>query len=160
MATEPIQLDTAAFGAVIAFLRTLWGWTQGELAERCGTHETQVSNWETGKVMPRASSVRKLAKALGVSESTLYDLQQALLTYVTNHPVAFDSLLRTSSALRSPKEVREPQLPWGDDGPQILQERWHTLAREKAAVQQREVLLLRDTLLESLGQRGEDPKTD
>lgn len=109
MATERIQLDTAAFGAIVLFLRTLWGWTQVELGERCGTSDSQVSLWETGQVMPRAASVRKLDKALGVAESTLYDLQQVLLVYVRDHPVAFDSLLRTSKALRGPKEVREPR---------------------------------------------------
>lgn len=151
MATEPVQLEKAVFGTVIAFLRTLWGWTQGELAQRCGTHESQVSDWETGKVMPRPSSVRKVAKAMGVPQSTLYDLQQVLLGYLTNHPVEFDSLLRTSDALQAPKEVREPRAPWGGDASQVLDERWHALAQEKAALRQREVLLLRDTLLESLG---------
>jgi transcriptional regulator with XRE-family HTH domain len=48
-------------------LRQLAILTQAELAEELGVSVTTISLWETGSKRPRASNIRKLAKALGVS---------------------------------------------------------------------------------------------
>lgn len=41
--------------------------TQAELAEQVGVSVTAISHWETGNKRPRASNIRKLASALGVT---------------------------------------------------------------------------------------------
>ena len=41
--------------------------TQAELAEQVGVSATAISHWETGSKRPRASNIRKLAKAFGVT---------------------------------------------------------------------------------------------
>ena len=48
-------------------LREAQGWTQLELANKLGVTPTTVYTWERGKFDPRASQLRKLAVAFGVS---------------------------------------------------------------------------------------------
>ena len=48
-------------------LRQARGWTQLELANRLGVTPTTVFNWERGKYEPKASQLRALARAFGVS---------------------------------------------------------------------------------------------
>jgi transcriptional regulator with XRE-family HTH domain len=48
-------------------LRELAILTQAELAAELGVSVTTISHWETGSKRPRASNIRKLAKAFGVS---------------------------------------------------------------------------------------------
>jgi transcriptional regulator with XRE-family HTH domain len=48
-------------------LRELAILTQAELAEKVGVSVTTLSHWETESKRPRASNIRKLAMALGVS---------------------------------------------------------------------------------------------
>lgn len=45
--------------------------SQEALAERVGTVQPQVSDWENGKVSPTIESLRRLAKALGVKPGEL-----------------------------------------------------------------------------------------
>lgn len=47
------------------------GLTQVELAKRIDAIQTDVHRWEAGKIMPSIESIRKLAKALGVSVDSL-----------------------------------------------------------------------------------------
>lgn len=153
---ERIELDTAAFGAVVVFFRTLWGWTQQELAEACGTNKSRVSDWENGKQMPRSGSVRKLASAFHAPEGALTGLQQVILTYIRNHSADFDSLLRDAKSLRSSDEVREPEPSWIESERSLIRIRWQELARDMAALEERKLLLERDTLLESFRDRSAD----
>ena len=53
--------------ATIRELRERAGWTQLELANRLGVTPATVYTWERGKFDPRASQLRKLALAFGVS---------------------------------------------------------------------------------------------
>ena len=48
-------------------LRDEQGWTQLELANRIGVTPGTVYSWERGKFEPRASQLRALALAFGVS---------------------------------------------------------------------------------------------
>jgi len=45
--------------------------TQEEVAEHSGVHATEVSRMEANKRDPRVSTVKRLAKAVGVSPSDL-----------------------------------------------------------------------------------------
>lgn len=153
---ERIDLQTAVFGAVVILFRTLRGWTQTDLAKACGTDKSRISDWENGKNLPRSSSARKLANAFHVPERTLPELQQVILTYIRSHPADFDSILRDATSLRASDEVREPGTPWVENERSLINIRWQELAREIAVLEERKVLLERDTLLESFRGRSAD----
>ncbi|MDP2811518.1 MAG: helix-turn-helix transcriptional regulator [Rhodocyclaceae bacterium] len=51
----------------IAQLRLQKGWSQAELARRAGTSQPHIARLELGTVDPQVSTVKKLAKVLGVS---------------------------------------------------------------------------------------------
>ena len=53
-------------GEVIRMLRELKGWTQAELAERCGISATNISLLENGKVEIGKRRVEQIAKAFNV----------------------------------------------------------------------------------------------
>jgi transcriptional regulator with XRE-family HTH domain len=60
-------------------LRELAVLTQAELAEKVEVSATTISHWETGSKRPRASNIRKLAEALGVSpQDILVAIQETL----------------------------------------------------------------------------------
>lgn len=43
------------------------GLTQTQLAEKAGCHQKDVSRWESGNLEPKATTLKKLAQALGCS---------------------------------------------------------------------------------------------
>lgn len=53
-------------GEVIRMLRDLKGWTQRELAERCGVSETNLSLLENDRIEIGKRRVEQLAKAFSV----------------------------------------------------------------------------------------------
>lgn len=53
-------------GEVIRMLRELKGWTQAELAERCGISPTNISLLENAKVEIGKKRAEQMAKAFGV----------------------------------------------------------------------------------------------
>lgn len=55
-------------GNNVASLRKLRGWTQEELAERCGLSVRTIRNVELGSVDPRRSSVKLILRALDAGE--------------------------------------------------------------------------------------------
>jgi CheY-like chemotaxis protein/DNA-binding Xre family transcriptional regulator len=63
----------ALLGAAIKTERSTLGISQEELAERAGLHRTYVSDLERGARNPSVESVEKLAKALDLSVSTLFE---------------------------------------------------------------------------------------
>lgn len=163
MASE-ITLEGVAFGAGITFLRKLAGWSRPQLRDRCGWNpgDSSLSKYESGARIPRSDKVEQLADAFGVPVSTLYDLQHVFLAYVRMHPVELDNLLRKSGLRVEPGEIREPT-PRYETGQldQATERRWLDLARERGAVHQREILLLRDTLLRSFLPAGRgEPEQD
>ena len=55
-----------ATGEVIRMLRELKGWTQAELAERCGVSSTNISLLENAKVDIGKKRAEQIANAFGV----------------------------------------------------------------------------------------------
>lgn len=53
-------------GEAIRMLRQLKGWTQAELARRCGINITNISLLENGRVEIGKRRAEQIAKALGV----------------------------------------------------------------------------------------------
>lgn len=51
--------------------------TQSQLAEKLGTTQGAVSQWEKGTAFPSADKLPDLAKALGCSIEELYDTESA-----------------------------------------------------------------------------------
>ena len=62
-----------AFGKRVRELREQRGWSQEELAERAGMNWLQVGHIERGASDVKLSTIRKLAKAIGVRASDLID---------------------------------------------------------------------------------------
>lgn len=56
---------------IIKTLRKEKNLTQSRLAELCGVHQTAVSQWEKGRTMPDAESLRILSEVLGASVDTI-----------------------------------------------------------------------------------------
>ena len=50
----------------IAQIRLKKGWSQAELARRAGTSQPYIARLEQGRVDPQISTVKKIAKALGL----------------------------------------------------------------------------------------------
>lgn len=57
----------------ITLLRSRFGWTQQELADRIGFSKQTISNWETGLKVPRMGAIQKMADLFGVSMSFIID---------------------------------------------------------------------------------------
>lgn len=53
-------MDTTWNPEAIAELRTRLGLTQAEMAEALGVRQQTISEWETGRYLPRGASVRML----------------------------------------------------------------------------------------------------
>ena len=63
----------ALLGVAIKTERSVLGISQEELAERAGLHRTYVSDVERGARNPSITSIEKLARALELSVSSLFD---------------------------------------------------------------------------------------
>jgi len=53
--------------------RTIAGLNQKEAADKIGTTQKMVWLWETGKIIPRESSRKRIANAYGVNYEELFD---------------------------------------------------------------------------------------
>ena len=60
-----------AFGDTLKRIRMERGMTQGQLADRIGCHQKDVSRWESGARAPGTASLLKLAIALGCTMEEL-----------------------------------------------------------------------------------------
>lgn len=58
-------------GDTIRELREQHGWSQADLAERCGTFQQTIGRYETGAHEPKASMIMALSAAFGVTVSYL-----------------------------------------------------------------------------------------
>ena len=67
-----------SFGEQLSLLRKRKGLNQGELAEKAGILREMISNYESGKITPRAETLKKVAAALEVDFDELngYILQE------------------------------------------------------------------------------------
>lgn len=59
--------------ASVAALRLQNGWSQAELARRAETSQSYIARLERGQVDPQVSTVRKIARALGVPVAALVE---------------------------------------------------------------------------------------
>lgn len=50
------------------------GWSKAEVARRAGLHPSQIGWFESGRMVPYDSSLRKIAAAFGMDESEAPDL--------------------------------------------------------------------------------------
>ncbi|MBT2732082.1 helix-turn-helix transcriptional regulator [Carnobacterium sp. ISL-102] len=57
----------------ITLLRSRFGWTQQELADRIGFSKQTISNWETGLKVPRMGAIQRMSDLFGVSISFIID---------------------------------------------------------------------------------------
>lgn len=62
-------------GERIITLRTKKGWSQSDLARACGKDRQAIEKLENGKVNPTLYSLLEIAEALGVSLTTLVDIE-------------------------------------------------------------------------------------
>ena len=65
------MLGKLEFGKYLFRLRKNLGLSQEELAERVGVHLNTISQWENGIYAPKTEKIKKLAKALNVTELEL-----------------------------------------------------------------------------------------
>jgi len=64
----------------LRFFREKLGWSQADLAERSEMSTQFVQLVESGKRFPRPSAIKKLARAIGISETDLFLPEEVLLT--------------------------------------------------------------------------------
>lgn len=53
-------------GKKVAQLRKLKDWTQDDLAKMLNVHKSHVSRWESGRMLPKVDTLKRLAEVLGV----------------------------------------------------------------------------------------------
>lgn len=73
MAGEPKGTGMEGVGATLRHYRKLAGLTQTELERASGVAQDTISQIELGKREPHASTLRKLAEALGVPVAALFE---------------------------------------------------------------------------------------
>jgi transcriptional regulator with XRE-family HTH domain len=56
---------TMTAGSLIAEARKRGGFTQAELADRLGSHQSVVARWETGRTNPDFATVQRVMRAAG-----------------------------------------------------------------------------------------------
>lgn len=62
-----------SFGKRVAELRKKAGYSQEQFAFKCGVDRTYVGVIERGEKSPTLNTIEKIAKALGISKSLLFD---------------------------------------------------------------------------------------
>ena len=70
---KPLSAEHAALGRAIVELREEAGLTQEQLAERMGTTFTRVGLLERGETDPKFTTLRRLARGLGIKMAKLGD---------------------------------------------------------------------------------------
>lgn len=68
-----MSLSLRLFGDHIRRLREERGWSQEELADRCELHRTYIGGIERGERNLGVLNVLKIARAIGVEPSRLFD---------------------------------------------------------------------------------------
>lgn len=72
-----------SIGENIQFYRERRGISQGQLAARVGKTRSAISQYESGKIVPRMGVVEDLATALGVKKTDLIETHYAAVTLPT-----------------------------------------------------------------------------
>lgn len=58
---------TETFGSLIRQARTSRGLTQLQLAQAARYRQSEISQWESGRVVPETNTLQRLAEALSIS---------------------------------------------------------------------------------------------
>ena len=80
-------------GAKIFELRTSFGWTQVQLAQKLNITKQTVSNWENDNIQPSIDMLVKLSKVFNVSTDYLLGLTPSNAINVDGLPTEFVSHL-------------------------------------------------------------------
>ena len=124
-----------SIGDRIRVLRKAKGWTQDDLAEATNIHRVTIAQYESGKVIPKSTSLKRLADALEVDagyllgdddemsndDRELWELREALrrdpdrraLLQLAQHGTAQD--VRQVAALIDALRATNPDFYDGDD---------------------------------------------
>lgn len=65
--------ENIAFGKRVAQLRKASGFSQEHFAFECGVDRTYIGTIERGEKSPTLNTIAKIAKALGISKSELFN---------------------------------------------------------------------------------------
>lgn len=71
--TRQVTEPATDVGERLFWFRDAAGWTQAETARKAGISRTIVALTETGKTSPRLPTLRRLARAFGVTLEELLD---------------------------------------------------------------------------------------
>lgn len=78
-------MDLEKIGNMIKKCRLEMGMTQAELAEKVGVSDKTVSKWEKGYTVPKSIVFAKLADALEISVTELFDGERKEKVEPVNH---------------------------------------------------------------------------
>lgn len=67
------NLESLPWNKKLLVARTLLGWTQVEAAERIGTSQKMIWQWETGQVVPRKTSRKAISMTYKVNYEELFN---------------------------------------------------------------------------------------
>jgi transcriptional regulator with XRE-family HTH domain len=67
-----VEVKLLQYGEIIKELRKSKGITQEELGNMVGRKQNQISEWENGKIQPNPDDIFNICKALNVSVSRFY----------------------------------------------------------------------------------------
>lgn len=76
-------------GKRINELRTAFGWSQVQLAEKLNISKQTVSNWENDNIQPSIEMLMRLAKLFHVSTDYLLGLDNSQVIKVDGLPITF-----------------------------------------------------------------------
>lgn len=79
---------------VILKLRTKYGFSQDELAEKVHVTRQAVSRWETGETIPNTETLKLLSKLFDVSINTLLGAPRQLICQCCGMPLEDSSISR------------------------------------------------------------------
>lgn len=65
--------ENIAFGKRVAFLRKAAGYSQEQLAFECDVDRTYIGTIERGEKSPTLNTIAKIARALGITKSELFN---------------------------------------------------------------------------------------
>lgn len=60
----------------LEILRVVKGWSQDAAGEKCCTNKKGYWNWESGKNYPRKNSRSAIARAFGVKEEEIFEVEE------------------------------------------------------------------------------------
>jgi len=73
---EVVKLNTLEGYSLLKAWRVYLGLSQAELAEKAGSTQSQIANFENDKTIPRADTLLRLSNGLGVSADLLFDYDE------------------------------------------------------------------------------------